>query len=114
MLLFCPMCSNTLTVTRCPLHPTNPTGQNRLDCKSCSYHFLLDKAYYERKEMKRKEVEDVMGGKGAWDGVDRADGEFACVCGLDLGHGGGGVGWVLVGSKGRGWGREELGVENDG
>jgi hypothetical protein len=24
--------------------------------------------------MKRKEVEDVMGGKGAWENVDKADG----------------------------------------
>jgi len=26
--------------------------------------------------MKRKEVEDVMGGKGAWENVDKADGMF--------------------------------------
>ena len=27
--------------------------------------------------MKRKEVEDVIGGKDAWENVDKADGEFA-------------------------------------
>ena len=27
--------------------------------------------------MKRKEVEDVMGGKGAWENVDKADGMLA-------------------------------------
>lgn len=27
--------------------------------------------------MKRKEVEDVMGGKDAWENVDKADGMFA-------------------------------------
>ena len=26
--------------------------------------------------MKRKEAEDVIGGKDAWENVDRADGEF--------------------------------------
>ncbi len=26
--------------------------------------------------MKRKEVEDVIGGKDAWENVDKADGEF--------------------------------------
>lgn len=37
--------------------------------------------------MKRKEAEDVIGGKDAWENVDRADGEFflavllrVCVC----------------------------------
>lgn len=33
--------------------------------------------------MKRKEVEDVMGGKEAWANVDKADGEFFYV--FDLG-----------------------------
>ena len=34
--------------------------------------------------MKRKEVEDVMGGANAWENVDKADGMFDLV---------GGVGW---------------------
>ncbi len=29
--------------------------------------------------MKRKEVEDVMGGAGAWDNVDQTDGECAAL-----------------------------------
>lgn len=31
--------------------------------------------------MKRKEVEDVIGGKDAWENVDKADGEF---CGIGV------------------------------
>ena len=29
--------------------------------------------------MKRKDVEDVIGGKDAWENVDRADGEFVII-----------------------------------
>ncbi|KAL2043228.1 hypothetical protein N7G274_004288 [Stereocaulon virgatum] len=74
MLLFCPCCSNSLTISRSSA-PTasHPSGQNRLECRTCPYEFLIDKKYYERKEMKRKEVEDVLGGKGAWDNVDKTD-----------------------------------------
>lgn len=39
--------------------------------------------------MKRKEVDDVMGGEGAWDNVDRTDGEHLCdlyLTSADLGH----------------------------
>ena len=33
--------------------------------------------------MKRKEVEDVMGGANAWENVDKADGMFELVGGVD-------------------------------
>ena len=49
-------------------------GANRLECRTCPYQFMLEKRYYERRVMKRKEVEDVMGGPGAWDNVDQTDG----------------------------------------
>ena len=51
--------------------------------------------------MKRKEVEDVIGGKDAWANVDRADGEF---CGISfiLCFGGEREGWEEQGGKGRG------------
>ena len=81
----CPLCSNSLTVSRSSNHTVEfPSGQNRLECRTCPYQFLIDKKYYERKEMKRKEVEDVMGGANAWENVDKADGMFVLV---------GGVGW---------------------
>ncbi|KAL2053539.1 hypothetical protein ABVK25_006191 [Lepraria finkii] len=78
MLLFCPCCSNSLTISRSSANTADalgpyPTGQNRLECRTCPYQFLIDKKYYERKEMKRKEVEDVLGGKEAWDNVDKTD-----------------------------------------
>lgn len=48
-------------------------GKNRFECRSCPYQYVLDRRYYERKAMKRKEVEDVLGGKDAWENVDQTD-----------------------------------------
>ncbi|KAI9852367.1 MAG: RNA polymerase III C11 subunit [Thelocarpon superellum] len=73
MQLFCPSCSNCLTVSRTPASEAHPTGANRLECRTCPYQFMLEKRYFERRNMKRKEVEDVMGGQGAWDNVDQTD-----------------------------------------
>ena len=81
----CPLCSNCLTVSRSSNHTVEfPSGQNRLECRTCPYQFLIDKKYYERKEMKRKEVEDVMGGANAWENVDKADGMFDLIGGVVL------------------------------
>jgi len=73
----CPTCSNMLRVSRVP--PADPTieqyvGQNRFECLTCPYHFVINKRYYERKYLKKKEVEDILGGKGAWDNVDKTEG----------------------------------------
>jgi len=58
--------------------PGDPTtepyvGQNRFECLTCPYHFVITKRYYERKYLKKKEVEDILGGKGAWDNVDKTE-----------------------------------------
>ncbi len=68
-----------LRVSRVP--PGDPTieqyvGQNRFECLTCPYHFVINKRYYERKYLKKKEVEDILGGKGAWDNVDKTEGMF--------------------------------------
>jgi hypothetical protein len=68
-----------LRVSKVP--PGDPTtedsvGQNRFECLTCPYHFVINKRYYERKYMKKKEVEDILGGKGAWDNVDKTEGKF--------------------------------------
>ena len=74
----CPCCGNSLTVIRGPGTDeyAGTTGQNKLECRTCPYQFAIERRYYERKEMKRKEVEDVMGGKDAWANVDKTDGEL--------------------------------------
>jgi DNA-directed RNA polymerase III subunit RPC11 len=68
-----------LRVSKVP--PGDPTteeyvGQNRFECLTCPYHFVINKRYFERKYMKKKEVEDILGGKGAWDNVDKTLGTF--------------------------------------
>ncbi|KAK7547113.1 hypothetical protein IWX49DRAFT_107395 [Phyllosticta citricarpa] len=79
MLLFCPACSNSLTVSKVPDNiPDNSPdaifrGKNRFECRTCPYQYVLDRRYFERKQMKRKEVEDVLGGKDAWKNVDQTD-----------------------------------------
>ncbi|KAI9679842.1 MAG: RNA polymerase III C11 subunit [Caeruleum heppii] len=73
MQLYCPACSNALTVSRTSSSAEHHTGANRLECKTCPYQYFLTKRYFERRVMKRKEVEDVMGGPGAWDNVDQTD-----------------------------------------
>lgn len=61
--------------------------------------------------MKRKEVEDVIGGKDAWANVDRADGE-SCGISFILCFGGEREGREEQGGKGRGigvWGLMQMG-----
>lgn len=65
-----------LTISRMGSSEYYPDGANRLECRTCPYQFVIDKQYFERREVKRKEVDDVMGGPGAWDNVDQTDGEF--------------------------------------
>jgi DNA-directed RNA polymerase III subunit RPC11 len=72
-----------LRVSKVP--PGDPTtedyvGQNRFECLTCPYHFVINKRYFERKYMKKKEVEDILGGKGAWDNVDKTQGTFDLAC----------------------------------
>jgi len=73
----CPTCSNMLRVSKIP--PGDPTtedfvGQNRFECLTCPYHFVIEGRYFERKYLKKKEVEDVIGGKDAWANVDKTEG----------------------------------------
>ncbi|KAI9794535.1 MAG: RNA polymerase III C11 subunit [Peltula sp. TS41687] len=68
-------CSNTLTISRTMMPDDHPDGINQLECKTCPYIFILDRTYVDRHLIKRKEVDDVMGGPGAWDNVDQTDGE---------------------------------------
>lgn len=92
--LVCPTCSNVLRVSKVP--PGDPTtelnvGENRFECLTCPYQFVINKRYFERKYMKKKEVEDILGGKGAWDNVDKTQGMFGTSCDEILLYG-----WLLT------------------
>ncbi|KAK2809840.1 hypothetical protein FQN50_003480 [Emmonsiellopsis sp. PD_5] len=69
-LTFCPNCSNALTISRAEPTSRYPLGVNRFECRTCPYQYVLDRTYYERTEMKRKEVADVLGGKDEWKNAD--------------------------------------------
>lgn len=65
MLSFCPYCSNMLLIN-------TEAGENKLYCALCPYDFPINGLeMYDRKVLPRKEVDDVLGGEGAWEKVDQ-------------------------------------------
>ncbi|KAH9889181.1 hypothetical protein F4778DRAFT_785735 [Xylariomycetidae sp. FL2044] len=62
----CPVCSNILTVS-----PASDTGRNRLECRTCPYQHAIEEPMYSRRYFKRKEREELFGGKEAWDNADK-------------------------------------------
>ncbi|KAJ5443973.1 DNA-directed RNA polymerase III subunit RPC10 [Penicillium daleae] len=70
-LVFCPNCSNVLTISRADSTTQYPMGVNRFECRTCPYEDIIgDKSYYEKTEMKQKEVEDVFGGANEFANAD--------------------------------------------
>lgn len=46
-------------------------GVNRFECRTCPYEDIIgDRSYYEKTEMKQKEVEDVFGGANEFANAD--------------------------------------------
>ena len=47
-------------------------GRNEFRCSTCPYGFKIDGfLMFDRKSLARKQVDDVLGGDGAWDLVDQ-------------------------------------------
>lgn len=70
----CPSCSNVLSVSKVPDDSSTPedTGKNRLECKTCPYQYVIkNKGFYERKEYKFVEKDDVFGGAAQFDKADK-------------------------------------------
>lgn len=51
-------------------------GVNRFECRACPYEHVVAREYYERTEVKQKEVEDVFGGKEEFANADSVASEF--------------------------------------
>lgn len=67
MLTFCPYCSNMLVVSA-----SSTSASNAFVCPTCPYEFpIAGLQMFERKSLPRKQVDDVLGGAGAWDNVDQ-------------------------------------------
>ncbi|KAJ5611643.1 hypothetical protein N7528_008748 [Penicillium herquei] len=69
-LVFCPNCSNALTIARADSTNAHPMGVNRFECRACPYEWALEKKWYERTDIKEKEVEQALGGKDEWKNAD--------------------------------------------
>eukprot|EP01135_Chromosphaera_perkinsii_P001771 Nk52_evm40s210 gene=Nk52_evmTU40s210 len=69
LLLFCPNCSNVLLV--------QDTGMGQLvfGCQSCPYVHAIKGVVENKRYMKMKELDDVLGGAEAWENVDNTDAE---------------------------------------
>lgn len=66
---FCPTCANILQVCN------GPEGF-RFFCNSCPYVHAIKKPIAQRTYLKRKEVDDVLGGAEAWKNVDQTEGAW--------------------------------------
>ncbi|KAI6098190.1 hypothetical protein F5141DRAFT_441915 [Pisolithus sp. B1] len=65
-MLFCPTCANLLVIS-------SETGYNKWACNTCPYEFPIIKQMTSRTRMKRKEVDDVLGGDEMWKHADSTD-----------------------------------------
>ncbi|EMD40237.1 hypothetical protein CERSUDRAFT_46075 [Gelatoporia subvermispora B] len=62
-MLFCPNCANLLVISA-------ETGYNKWACNTCAYEFPITKQMTSRTKLKRKEVDDVLGGDEMWKHAD--------------------------------------------
>ncbi len=63
---FCPLCGNSLLVQDEP--------HFRFCCRTCPFQHTISKAFTFPLALKKKEVDDVLGGAEAWENVDQTDG----------------------------------------
>ena len=79
--LVCPECSNILTVGKFSQNDPDESkrGKGCFQCRTCPYEMPITQQWFERHTLKRKEVEDVMGGAKAWENVDKT----AKLCSFD-------------------------------
>jgi DNA-directed RNA polymerase III subunit RPC11 len=66
-MLFCPNCANLLIIS-------GETGLNKWACNTCPYEFPITKQMTSRMRLKRKQVDDVLGGDEMWAHADRTQG----------------------------------------
>ncbi|GAC93211.1 hypothetical protein PHSY_000774 [Pseudozyma hubeiensis SY62] len=73
-MLFCPTCANCLIIQ------LDDQGNNKWSCHTCPYEFPIIRQMTTRQHLKRKEVDDVMGGEESWKNVDSIDGAYLLFC----------------------------------
>ncbi|TNY17765.1 hypothetical protein DMC30DRAFT_404987 [Rhodotorula diobovata] len=73
-MIFCPYCANQLGLVE-------GASGNKFGCATCPYEYPLNKRYMERTYLKRKQVDDVMGGADSWKNVDTTGVDCPKECG---------------------------------
>ena len=63
---FCPICGNLLLIEENGL-----CGGMRFCCPTCPFNHEILKKYSSNAKIKKKQVDDVLGGADAWENVDR-------------------------------------------
>ncbi|KIO20692.1 hypothetical protein M407DRAFT_134419 [Tulasnella calospora MUT 4182] len=63
-MIFCPSCANMLIISA-------ETGANKWACQTCPYEFPIEKLMLSRTRLKRKAVDDVLGGDAMWADADK-------------------------------------------
>eukprot|EP00919_Chromeraceae_sp_WS-2016_P025495 GHVR01060227.1.p1 GENE.GHVR01060227.1~~GHVR01060227.1.p1 ORF type:complete len:108 (-),score=13.47 GHVR01060227.1:268-591(-) len=78
MSLFCPTCGNILLVD-------SQTDEIRFSCRTCPYIYKLTEKVTHKTKFEKKKVDDVLGGKEAWDTVEKT--EVVCPkCGNNMAY----------------------------
>lgn len=65
-MLFCPTCANLLLIEQ-------SSNEYRFFCKTCPYIFPVQYKIENKVHLKRKQVDDVLGGKDSWANVAQTD-----------------------------------------
>lgn len=65
---FCPTCGNSLHIKQ--------TQGSAFYCRTCPYIYKITTHVTFPLQLKRKKVDDVLGGAGAWDNVDKTKGRL--------------------------------------
>ena len=65
---FCVYCGSLLLIE------SAPNGGSRFCCPTCPFVHNISKTIVAKAAIKKKVVDDILGGSSAWDNVDRTEG----------------------------------------
>eukprot|EP00879_Flechtneria_rotunda_P007724 GHRR01008097.1.p1 GENE.GHRR01008097.1~~GHRR01008097.1.p1 ORF type:complete len:110 (+),score=19.69 GHRR01008097.1:640-969(+) len=68
MITYCPTCSNMLLVEL-----SDFTKELRYCCQTCPYIYKINRKISKHAKLKKKQVDDVLGGEEAWKNVQKTD-----------------------------------------
>ena len=55
------------------VEPDQMRGMNQFKCPTCPYIYKIQETFSFHQPLKKKQVDDVLGGEDAWKNVDTAD-----------------------------------------